>query len=501
MKTIQLLKTLTDKERKELLSIRKIQRSKELTSLIKYLFKLIDKDLEYDKAVLFEAVYKQTYQEDMVQKLRRDQHAINQSVTELLVHHQLQKHLERDEVLRDYLLTECLFERGQTDLSKLEIEKLADLSEDKLILSRTLINPIFRINNLRMYHKYAEPITPKRYEEQLEILDRWKYLSELTAMRTQSFLNNITASTVSFHQRSSQQITEYDKIDLEEQKWGIEIEPYRNDPFIKSQLLGYKADMGNIYDKIEAFTERIALATGPDKRYHVSPNNLTSDYNRLAGSLVAIGKIEEAAACLLKAIHVREQEEAKLNEIPLEWDVMYENYIKLMLYKGDYESGIAMYENNLHRFRENKGTIDMRTSAASCYVMVGNADQARQLIFENSKYTDFKKLTDKQLTAICFFLEGNMELMERELENILQMLKTREHKQQDMFQHTTRRLLRFARYIQEPEGERKSQLTKLYQELPDLSPESPDLLSNHNIVDAWLEERITSWENPKRKRS
>lgn len=479
MKVLQLVGLLEDVERKWLTEAPQIQGRESALKAVRFLYKCVDADKDFDKEAAVKAILKSEYSTKNWNHLRQLFHIISQSIEDILVKRQVEAWRKDNPMFDKLFYLYTLINRKQWDLFDKEYQKTVgdgfQIIPFQLFMAET---------GMKMIQHTRNTLKPRSEKNAQASVDEMQEVFDAFGLQTARMMAEFNFH-LAMHQRKLFEMQSSDN-ELEAMPASdkamdsIRLIDYSDDLFVRFNQLSQEALFVAQAKRIQILLEVEALLVSPELSHPWFEPKLLDTYGQLAHAYENEADYEKADEYYRKSMdhwmYPRMLEKG-----------MYEHlHIRMQWKAGHFNETIALYEKYRPIVKDTQGAPEIRTYVAASHLMLDDIEACKKLVLENSRLSDFKIISDRLLLAICFYYEGSFDLMERELENILQLMKTREYSDHELHRTSTRQLINFSKAMQLPDGaKRKKQLLKLKNELG----AKDGTLKNkagYTIVYAWL---------------
>lgn len=459
MKVLSLLKTLEPVERKLLRDVRVISDREYAKNLLPYLFHIIDEDQEFDRTKAYQAAFGEAYDKDKDYELRRQLGFVTKAVQDLLIQLQLDKNIKAKKAWGDILLAESLFERKAFDLLGPELKRIRKQHENMFPL-HSRFDTIGTLNTLEYSWQFYKDGSEQNLHDTLKFLEDWEDYEKLSVARR---VNHILGQQMMIKRELfdwEHLFEQAEAIEVDLPPENIDLKPYNNDLYVHMAQLFQLADQQSLEERLESLQQIVSIDDEDTLLQRGCHLQLKAAYNKLASCCYMKEDWDMAQQYLEACVRIALKIPTGAPQVALL------NMITHYFLNGAYQKAIDLYQKYQKLLNKLPRAVPtLRTDIAASYLMLGQPEEAKKLVYLNSRITDFKKHADRQILAMCFYDEGQPEVMEREIHNALQLLRTGEHHNAEFFILTNNWLLQFARAAQTPEKEQQKKLKKLQKEV------------------------------------
>lgn len=402
MKTKQLIQTFTDKE---LMSIEKALLTQKNAQLLP-IFSWLKKHEEYEKEILFEFVYKETYSTKKDYLLRNEIRNLNTFLKEYIVRKEIFN--EKNDWLSKKILLEYYLNSKQVKLFEEEWDEIY-----KKLNREENLQQYFELIQLKVtYHSNHKPVKENEYLPLVELLEEAKtYMDNLSMQMQFEFYRHYA-----FAHRVLYSITH---IEREKQVQKVTYSGDIDNLFKSTQLKHYLVQQYDIHipfeEKIELFKKILLLLEGKEIEQIPIYNNLGVEY-------FIRGDFENAYKYYSIITKIIKENDVQLNNRLLHPLL---NYISSAVSIGKYDEAIQFYI-------ENEKTLSTLTNIfhniqrliALAYLFSNKTKEAfdfmPQNINERGKHEYYYY---RAVYTLGYLLDKDYDLAARESENCYRALK------------------------------------------------------------------------------
>ncbi len=409
MRTLELLKGLTEKELKLIEAKVLTGKRKSLVPLLKELKKFRTTDNEPDDAELFRKTFGKPYSKNKNYLLRNELRLLNEIIYNYLVEVAFNQHLTKNPGAYNQWLLQSFYNRGMKSMFEADVEKSISVSladnrpeESSVIFS---LKSLWQIQNL--------PRSVEALKEQQQVIKQFKQEEERRfffrireAEAREAFVQHLLDYVEGKQRHNSDDArtsgqSVFDMSKLENSDWRA-----------RYLLLKKHAHQTKGILRIEILKEMQEIEEAPYFKGDYGLNaqivtltNLALEYLLLEQFELADKYMEQCIerCCLLK------------QPVPIG---NIQNYIANQVILKRYEKGIEIFKKFEDIILKSRSAENILILAGFCYIFLNKPDQAMELVPVASKVNVNNMVVSRLMIAIIFFLRGDYELANNECLNL-----------------------------------------------------------------------------------
>ncbi len=423
MRTLELIKALSDPEIKEVEKLLSGGKREGLLLLFKELKKYAGKAEKPTHEELFTKVMKERYHKDKDYLLRNRMRQVNEVLYEYLATDAFKKAIATDDTTFHFWLGKAYYDRKQKNLFETDIDGFIAQSKSEIVRSPTnlpdAVNNLFSLKTLWMINN--DPRVPENAERQIAAMEEW--MEELTR-RTTYKVREMEARKAFIemmlgHMKGQQPAVQPDDqqtLDLTKAE----------DWFARYLILKKRVYQSHGASRIPILEEMLEIGDVPAHRAILGLNDATTNLTNLATEQIVAGYYDRGNDTLERLLLL-----CKRNQEPVPIAAL-QNYITNQMNLGQYDKGLKIYDQ--YRNEIDSGRSAGATAVAACYLwlMQGQGDRAIKNLPEHTSLTAHHHIQCRFVYLISFVMRCEYDLARTECGNLKRQIKRTEGIDQDI---------------------------------------------------------------------
>lgn len=483
MRTLELLRSFTDRELAEMDKLIASGKRKTLHTLYNELKKYRRKSGIPSSEELFLAIYNKPYTAAQSYLLRNELRLLNDVFYDFMIEETYRGHIRQHKSSYNYWLGRAFFERNLHQVFGADIDRFIESAA--ATVKREDMAQMIALKGLWMI--YTQPKNATNLNLQKQALQQWKdelirsFRFQLREVEAREAYLDHTLGNIIGHDTSKG-------------------DDYRTPPQLTVQLAGNDAcDETEEYlilkkhtyqtrgiNRIAVLKRMLEIDRNQFEQYGTaSIRSLLSSLTNLATESILIGSFEQADTYLKESIDLSET-----HKVPLLAATM-QNYICNKVNIAAYLEGILFYEAHETTIRQSRQYIATLVGKVYCHLFMGQADEALSSLPQNIQLTDQQHLTFRMVYLIAFIIRGQHDLAMNENNNIGRMIKANEGAYYTSYHTINTMYGRYLSAIISTRAIRKKALEDILHHLTN-GPEQIKQLAITEFSARWLISRIES---------
>lgn len=419
MRTLELIKTLSEKELRQLRSVLGGKKRKSLLVLFEKLQKFRGEE-EPENKELYEAVFKKRYTKAKDYLLRNELRLLNEEIYRILVLSTFEKHLDESNGAYEYWLSRAFYDRKSKALflptASEGIAKAEGHIANQLTTWPVYSAPLQSMKGLWLTDNVAK--TESSITEQIKLVDEWmtetKRRFVYTVMEGYArgeYLQMNLARVLSKPPRES------DPDD--ERLFSVDLKKILNADWYAAYLdlkrRMYQTKGGS---RIELLTKMSEMQTRPDfiKTFGYNPEIV--NHGNLGIEYIMQGNAENAAHHFKLAMELNEKHGT------IENIAHTQNYVVTLIVQGKYHDAIAVYQRYEEGIKRSRAADLMQIYKAFAYLFLDDPDSALAALPSPSQTMIYPNMVKMRCVYLIAFIQrGEYKLAANELANLKRFIK------------------------------------------------------------------------------
>jgi tetratricopeptide (TPR) repeat protein len=420
MRTLNLIKGLTDKETEQVSAELKTNKRSTLYVLLKELIKYKDTEEEPENAHLYKKVFKQAYKKDKDYLLRNELRLLNEQLYNFYVRATFNSHATEHSTAYNFWLARAFYSRRLKNILNQNLDEFIEESLEFMPPQLTTF-PIYSSAMMGMKSLWMIETYPKNLEslqQQIDYTYKWEHeatrrffyvLAEINArkaylqMTLARIENKFTALPDYFGNDDMDQINFKDLLDSD---W------YARYIKLKIKLYQTKGEK-----RIEIIKEMMSYEEKEEVQKVVGSNSLVSNLGNLGLEYISLKQYGEAAVYFEKALQMADSIKTPTILAHIQ------NYIITLVLKGNYERALDVYGKYQDTIKGTRSATTIPIFTSYALIFLNRPDEAlesfpkiSQLIVQHQSLVRFG-------IVICYIQRNQFDIALNELQNIKRTLK------------------------------------------------------------------------------
>lgn len=462
MRTLDLLQSFMGSELDELAVIVSGSKRTALVKLFKELREATHKDQEPENARLFKKIYGKTYVKEKDYLLRNELRLLNEILYKFLADKTALKHIEENKSLFYYWLARGYFDRKIRGLFRTDIDEFLHYVSSHQQSLETISLPespaMYSMKSLWMIDN--QPKLPENIRQQIEVLQQWKneekkrFLYRIREMEArEAYLESALKNMIQ------------DKSDSVDDRRTpgeslIDLSGFaKQDVLAEYALLKKHAYQTAGPKRIEVLKQTLALVSTDKGKEVLTLKARFGTLNQLAMDLILSGQYEQGNKYLEENIA-----ESKEQKWPVTFSMIH-NYMVNQINLGEYEKGIAIYQEYKNLIESNRLKNPGRIFLAYFHLYLGRDDEAIKLLPKETELPPNLQIICRFVYGISFLIRQEYALAVSEIKNMKRTVKAIKNGDYSMQLLIINLYLRYAQAHTKRKEDRNNMLLELKTEL------------------------------------
>lgn len=481
MRTLELLKALSDREIDKIDALVKLQKRKSLQQLYSTLRKYIKRSGLPTNEELYLNTFEKKYTNDKNYLLRNELRLLNELIYDYLVSETFQTYLKNNRSTYYYWLARSFFDKKMNTSFEADIERfiayckehvkpddasrLLDLKSLWLIYNKEKTADNLRLQLAATEAWKDEQIRHLKHRLR-EMEARYAYIDH-TLVGIEGKINNRPND----RRTPPQQIIDFgDKLDVFEEYLVLKKHSFETKQEVRINVLKRKLEIeeskeyGNEFGSVDAQVATLG--------------NIATEY-------ILLGKFEEADTYLLEGINRAEENDKAI--LPS----LLQNYLANQMNLHQYQVGIDFYNKYETQMRNNRQYVSICMYKAYCHLFLKQPDEALASVPVNTTLTEHQNLLVRMIYLIAFIIRKDYVLAINESKNIVRMIKANEGPRFELYKWINNLYSDYLNNVVKDRTERKKAFQKLKQNM-----EADARFPQHVITEfslRWINEETTNY--------
>ena len=418
MRTLELLRSLADREVKdfeELLSNQKRTSLQKLYSAIKKYRKIEGVPATEE---LYKIIFKEEYTASKNYLLRNELRLLNELFYSFLIDVTFAGYLKKHKSTYNYWLARAFFDRKLNAAFEADIDRFIAFNKEYIKPEDTAL--LLDLKGLFMI--YTQPKTLKNLQQQIDYTDKWKdeqikflryRLREVESRKAylEQMLTGIKGG-------SDRQTDDWRTPPQMEVSLGRVEDVKEYESYLILKKYSYQT-RGLV--RIEVLKSMLAIEEGEGYTSEYSAiGSQLSTLNAIAMEYILLGHFANADMYLLESIKRSEG-----NNLPI-LSATLQNYITNQINLGSYQTGIDYYNSKIEIIEKGRQYVPTCIAKVYCHLFLGQADEALAALPQQAQFTSHQQLMFRMVYLIAFIIRQQHDLALNESQNISRMIKANE---------------------------------------------------------------------------
>lgn len=423
MRTLELIRALTDTEIKEVELLLSGGKREGLLRLFKELKKYTSRAEKPKHEELFAKVMKELYHKDKDYLLRNRMRQINEVLYEYLAIEAFKKAIHNDDTTFHFWLSKAYYDRKQRSLFEADIDSFIAQSKAEVVRSPTNLpdagSNMFSLKTLWMINH--DPRVPENATQQLAAMDEW--MAELTR-RTTYKVREMEARRAFIEMMLSHMKGQQPEASAAEMQ-ALDLTT-TGDWFARYLVLKKRVYQSQGADKIPLLKEMLQIGDVPEHRAILGLNDATTNLTNLATEMIVAGYYHEGNEALEQLMQL-----CKKNQEPIPVAAL-QNYVANQMNLGQYDKGLKVYDQYRREIESSRSAAATAIAACHLWLMLGQEDSAISHLPEQTALTAQHQIHYRYVYLISFVIRGAYELARTECGNLKRQIKRTESIDQEL---------------------------------------------------------------------
>src|ERR1043165_3494144 len=414
MRTLELVKCLSEAEIKETDKLLKVQKRETLSILYDLLKKYRKRDDVPGNAEIFQLLFKKQYTADKNYLVRHELRLLNELLYDFLINKTISAYTQKHKSTYNYWLLRTFFDRKlnnafSTDIDRFIKESSESIKPEDAAMMHDLKSLWMIYNNPKTTGNIQQMIDEvnRRKQEQVRHLKyRRREMESLSAYLQEALasVEGARADAPDDWRTPSQS--------------NVDISPNENDLFEQYLILKKETFQTRGLPRIEVCKKKLAIEEDESYKSEFSDFNAQlGTLNNMALEYILMGMFAEADSCFKEIIKRCDEHKHPLSASLLQ------NYICNHINLGEYPAGIEIYNEYHKQIEAQKQYIPTLQGKIFCHLLLDEADEALACVPQNIKFTDHQHLMFRMVFMIAFIIRNQFDLAVNECQNIRRMIK------------------------------------------------------------------------------
>lgn len=415
MRTLELIKALSDAEIKEVEGLLSGSKREGLLRLFKELKKYAIKSDKPSHPELYARVMDEPYRKDKDYMLRNRMRQVNEVLYEYLATQAFKQALVNEPTTFHYWLSKAYYDRGQKNLFESDIDSFINDARSEITRSPTNVpdcgNNMFALKTLWMIHHDAR--VPENTERQLIIMNEW--MAELKR-RTLYKVREIEARTAFLDMI----LTRMKGIEPPTRSEGLatlDLTELPGDWFARYLVLKKHVYQTSGIDKIAVLEEMLQIGDVPEHRAILGLTDATANLTNLSTELIIAGNYERGNETLERLLLLCKKEQ---EPVPI---AALQSYIANQINLARYEKGLEAYRLYQKEISASRSVRAIGIIACYLWLMMGEEEKAVKNLPEASDLSAQHQIHHRFVYLISFIIRGEYDLARTESGNLKRQIK------------------------------------------------------------------------------
>jgi hypothetical protein len=419
MRTLELIRTLNEKEQRQLRAALSEKKRRSLLVLFDSLKEYLEAEAP-DNKTLYEAVYKKRYTKAKDYLLRNELRLLNEEVYRFLVFAAFEKHLNDNNGGYEYWLSRALYDRKNKPLFPVTategMKKAESYVANQLTTWPVYSIPLQSMRTLWLMDNVAK--TEDSLTEQLTLVEEWMQEGRrrfiYTMMEGQARQRYLQMNLARISNKPVQ-----DRILPDEELFRADVTPWLEKDWyalyinLKRQMYQTKGEtrIALLKKMSEVQTRKEFIDVFGYAPEIVNHGNLGIEY-------IMLGDAVSAAHYFKQAMELNEQYGS------IENIAHTQNYVVTLLVQGKYRETLQIYDRYERGIKKSRAADLMQIYKAYAYLFLNDADKALESLPEPTQTMTYPNaLKMRYVYVIAFILRGEFALAANELGNLRRFMK------------------------------------------------------------------------------
>ncbi len=415
MRTLELIKALSDSEVKEVERLLSGGKREGLLRLFKELKKYASKTEKPSHEELFSRVMDEPYKKDKDYLLRNRMRQVNEVLYEYLAVETFRQTISSDLTTFHYWLSKAYYDRRQKGLFESDIDEFISEATAEITRSPTNLpdagSNMYALKTLWMINH--EPRIPENTENQIAVIDEW--MAELKR-RTLYKVREIEARKA-FLEMLLLHMKNTEPSGRSEGLAALDLTGPQSDWFARYLVLKKHVYQTTGIDKIAVLEEMLQIGDIPEHRAILGLSDATTNMTNLATELITAGNYERGNETLERLLLLCKKEQV---QVPI---AAIQSYIANQINRGQYEKGLQAYKLYHKEVTGSRSARGIAILASYLWLLLGREEDAIQQLPDSSELSAQHQIHHRFVYLISFIIRQDYDLARTEAGNLRRQIK------------------------------------------------------------------------------